>query len=341
MKNSAQVQIGVLGAGSWGTALAILLYSNGHRVSLWEFREEAAQRLSHIRENLEFLPGVALPKGIEITSNLEQVVAGKDVIVVAVPSHVVRSVIQRLPAFSPEKAPIIVNVAKGIENDTLLRMSEVIGENIQGVPREKIATLSGPSHAEEVSRQIPTAIVAASISMTTAEYVQHVFLNNYFRVYRSQDLVGVELGGSLKNIIAVAAGICDGAGFGDNTKAALQPRGLVEMARLGVKMGAERMTFAGLSGMGDLIVTCMSRHSRNRYLGEQIGKGRKLQEVLDEMVMVAEGVKTTRSAFQLSQKYGIEMPIAEQVYKILFEDQNPKEAMYELMLRNPKEESWG
>jgi glycerol-3-phosphate dehydrogenase (NAD(P)+) len=341
MKNSVQVKVGVLGAGSWGTALAILLYSNGHQVSLWEFREEAARRLDHIRENLEFLPGVTLPKGIEISSELEHVVAGKDVIVVAVPSHVVRSVIQRLPAFSVEKPPVIVNVAKGIENDTLLRMSQVIGENIQGVPGEKIATLSGPSHAEEVSRQIPTAIVAASTSMATAEFVQHVFLNNYFRVYRSQDLVGVELGGSLKNIIAVAAGICDGAGFGDNTKAALQPRGLVEMARLGVKMGAERMTFAGLSGMGDLIVTCMSRHSRNRYLGEQIGKGRKLQDVLDEMVMVAEGVKTTRSAFQLSQKYGIEMPLTEQVHKILFENQNPKEAMYELMLRNPKEESWG
>lgn len=339
MKNNSQIKVGILGAGSWGTALALLLYSNGHQVSLWEFREDAARQLDHIRENLEFLPGIALPKGIEITSDLALAVADTDMLVVAVPSHVVRPVIQQLPVF--KSAPIIVNVAKGIENDTLLRMSQVIEENIQGVPGEKIATLSGPSHAEEVSRQIPTAIVAASSSMTTAETVQHVFLNNYFRVYRSQDLVAVELGGSLKNIIAVAAGICDGAGFGDNTKAALQPRGLVEMARLGVKMGANKMTFAGLSGMGDLIVTCMSRHSRNRYLGEQIGKGRTLPDVLDEMVMVAEGVKTTRSAYQLSQKYEIELPITEQVYKILFEDQNPKEAMYELMLRNPKEESWG
>lgn len=332
--------ITVLGAGSWGTALALLLYSNGHDVSLWEFREDAAQKLDRIRENLEFLPGICIPKGIRITSDLNRAVENRQMIVVAVPSHVVRSVAGQLPEFTPENAPIFVNVAKGIENDTLLRMSQVLEENLRGVPPEKISTLSGPSHAEEVSKQIPTAIVAASDSLETAETVQQTFLNNYFRVYSSQDLIGVELGGSLKNIIAVAAGICDGAGFGDNTKAALQPRGLVEMARLGEKMGANKLTFAGLSGMGDLIVTCMSRHSRNRYLGEQVGKGRTLDEVLEEMVMVAEGVKTTRSAYQLSQKYNIEMPITEQVFKILFEEQNPKEAMYELMLRDPKSEGW-
>jgi len=341
MNSSNHVRVAVLGAGSWGTALALLLYANGHEVSLWEFREEAAHKLDRIRENIEFLPGVAIPKVIVITHLLEEIVQDKDLLVMAVPSHVVRAVGEQLPPFEPRTAPVIVNVAKGIENETLLRMSQVLEQTLRGVPPENIATLSGPSHAEEVSRQIPTAIVAASNSMRTAEYIQEVFINNYFRVYRSQDLVGVELGGSLKNIIALAAGICDGAGFGDNTKAALQPRGLVEMVRLGVKMGADRMTFAGLSGMGDLIVTCMSRHSRNRYMGEQIGKGRTLEDVLKEMVMVAEGVKTTRSAYHLSQKYQIEMPITEQVYKILFENQNPKEALYELMLRDPKVESWG
>lgn len=341
MEKTDSVSIGVLGAGSWGTALALLLYANGHQVSLWEFREDAAQKLDRIRENIEFLPGISLPKGIVISHRLDEIVDQKQMLVVAVPSHVVRSVAEQLPVFKEDIAPIIVNVAKGIENSSLLRMSEVLAETLKGVPAGNISTLSGPSHAEEVSRQIPTAIVAAAQSMKTAEFVQQVFINNYFRVYRSKDLAGVELGGSLKNIIAVAAGICDGAGFGDNTKAALQPRGVVEMVRLGTKMGADKMTFAGLSGIGDLIVTCMSRHSRNRYLGEQIGKGRKLKEVLEEMVMVAEGVKTTKSAYELKQKYQIDMPITEQVYKILFEDQNPKEALYELMLRDAKVESWG
>lgn len=339
--NQQRIQIAVLGAGSWGTALAILLYSNGHDVTLWEFQEAAARKLDRIRENLQFLPGIAVPKGIHITSNLEEAITEKDMLVLAVPSHVVRSVAEQIGGFKDGAVPIVVSVAKGIENNTLLRMTQVISEILSGVTDDRLAVLSGPSHAEEVSRQIPTAIVAASASMKTAEFVQTIFMNNYFRVYRSEDVIGVELGGALKNIIAIAAGICDGAGFGDNTKAALQPRGLVEMARLGVKMGADKMTFAGLSGMGDLIVTCMSRHSRNRYLGEQVGKGHKLQEVLDEMVMVAEGVRTTQSAYELSKKYQVEMPITEQAYYILFENKSPREAMYELMLRNPKSESWG
>lgn len=338
--NPKRNRIAVLGAGSWGTALALLLYSNGHAVTLWEFREEAAQKLDRIRENIEFLPGHSIPKGIHITNDLEDAISEKDLLVLAVPSHVVRDVADQINNLSGEQDPIIVNVAKGIENDTLLRMSQVLKERLPKIPEAKLAILSGPSHAEEVSRQIPTAIVAASTSMKTAENIQITFMNNYFRVYRSRDVIGVELGGALKNIIAIAAGICDGAGFGDNTKAALQPRGLVEMARLGEKMGANKMTFAGLSGMGDLIVTCMSRHSRNRYVGEQVGKGRKLEEVLDEMVMVAEGVRTTQSAYQLSKKYGVEMPITEQVYYILFENKSPREAMYELMLRDPKSESW-
>jgi glycerol-3-phosphate dehydrogenase (NAD(P)+) len=341
MKSPEGLRVAVLGAGGWGTALAMVLYANGHQTTIWEYREEAAYKLDRIRENIDFLPGVIIPRGIKITHQLELASQDKDLLILAVPSHIIRSVSENLAKFYSADGPVVVSVAKGIENDTLLRMSQVIQQTIPAISDDKIVTLSGPSHAEEVSRQIPTAIVAASVNIETAEFVQHAFKNNFFRVYRSQDIIGVELGGALKNIIAVAAGICDGAGFGDNTKAALQPRGLVEMVRLGVQMGANKLTFAGLSGMGDLIVTCMSRHSRNRYVGEQMGKGRKLEDVLKEMVMVAEGVKTTRSAYQLSQQYSVEMPITQQVYQVLFEGRNPKEALYELMLRDPKEENWG
>jgi glycerol-3-phosphate dehydrogenase (NAD(P)+) len=236
--------------------------------------------------------------------------------------------------------PIWVTVSKGIENDTYLRISQVIAE-VAGIDPKKVVALSGPSHAEEVGRKIPTAVVSASTSIKSAETVQKAFMNKYLRVYASEDVIGVELGGALKNIIALAAGICDGAGFGDNTKAALMTRGLVEINRFGVEMGAQSNTFAGLSGMGDLIVTCMSRHSRNRHVGEQIGKGRKLQEILDEMVMVAEGVKTTLSAFELSQKYNVEMPITEQIYYTLFKNKSPQQAMFDLMNRASKIEDWG
>jgi glycerol-3-phosphate dehydrogenase (NAD(P)+) len=229
---------------------------------------------------------------------------------------------------------------KGLENHSLLRVSEVIHQ-VGGIPENNIAVLFGPSHAEEVSRGIPTAIVSASKDKNTATLVQDLFMTTFFRVYANLDIIGVELGGALKNIIAVAAGICDGAGFGDNTKAALITRGLVEINRLGVKLGANPDTFAGLSGMGDLIVTCMSRHSRNRYVGEQIGKGRTLQDVLNEMVMVAEGVKTTASAYELSKRENIEMPITKQVYETLFEEKPPVEAMKELMTRASKLEDWG
>jgi len=239
------------------------------------------------------------------------------------------------------KKLVLVNVAKGVENDSLMRMSQVILENVNWARDDNVVTLSGPSHAEEVSRRIPTAIVSACPNLQTAEFVQNLFMNRYFRVYTNQDIIGVELGGALKNIVAIAAGICDGAGFGDNTKAALQPRGLVEMVRLGAAMGANQETFAGLSGMGDLIVTCMSRHSRNRYVGEQIGKGRTLDDILKEMVMVAEGVKTTRSAYELSKKYNVEMPITAQTFQILFEDKDALDALSELMMRGPKEERFG
>ncbi len=333
--------IAVLGAGSWGIALSMVLHQNKHKVTLWEFRPEAAENLARTRDASEFLAGIKVPESIHIENDLEKTFTDQDVVVIAVPSHVVREVALKINKFSLDQPPVFVNVAKGIENETLLRMSQVLEQCVEWLPIEQIVTLSGPSHAEEVSKTIPTAIVSACKEIENAEFVQKLFMNNVFRVYTNNDIVGVELGGALKNIIALAAGICDGAGFGDNTKAALQPRGLVEIVRLGMAMGAQPITFAGLSGMGDLIVTCMSQHSRNRYVGEQIGKGRSLEDILNEMVMVAEGVKTTRSAYELSKKYKIEMPITQQVYQVLFENKSPHDALEELMLRGPKEEKWG
>jgi len=332
------MKVTILGAGSWGTTLALVLNQNNHNVICWSFDENDIKSIVKYKENKKFLPGITIPETIKFTNNLLESLAVSDVIVVAIPSQAVRSVIQDLKPIKITDL-IWVNVAKGIENKSLLRVSQVIEEVGQVTP-ENICALSGPSHAEEVSREIPTAIVSASKSKKTAMLVQNLFMTPYFRVYANLDIIGVELGGALKNIIAVAAGICDGAGFGDNTKAALITRGLVEINRLGVKMGAHSDTFAGLSGMGDLIVTCMSKHSRNRYVGEQIGKGRTLQEVLDEMVMVAEGVKTTDSAYELAQKAGVEMPITEQVYKTLFEGKPPAEAMQDLMTRESKIEDW-
>ncbi len=334
------VRVSVLGAGSWGTAIAMLLSSKYDDVILWEFRPDVAKELVETRENRLMLPGVRVPQKVKIISDFEKSVSHRDVLILSVPSHIMREVAIRLSKADFGNA-ILVNVAKGIENSTLMRMSEVIHDSIPGLSEDQMATLSGPSHAEEVSRKIPTAIVAASKNLKTAQDVQRIFMTPNFRVYASSDLIGVELGGSLKNIIAIGAGISDGVGYGDNTKAALITRGLVEITRLGTAMGADPMTFAGLSGMGDLIVTCMSRHSRNRYLGEQIGKGKTLQQVLDEMVMVAEGVRTTKSAHDLAKKYNVELPITEQVHKVLFEDKSPKEAVTELMGRGAKIETWG
>lgn len=286
------------------------------------------------------MPGVRIPDEVEITSELEQVVENAEIIVIAVPSHVVRSLTERMRSFSLQDK-LVVSVAKGLENETLKRLSEVILENLPQLNSAQIVILSGPSHAEEVSRGVPTTVVAASESLESAKKIQRIFTTSTFRVYTNIDVIGVELGGSLKNIIAIAAGISDGVGYGDNTKAALMTRGLVEITRLGVAMGANPMTFAGLSGMGDLIVTCMSRYSRNRYVGEQIGRGRKLSEVLSEMVMVAEGVRTTKSAMALAEKYHVEMPITQQVYEVLFGNKDPQVAMSELMSRDLKVEKWG
>ncbi|MEX0601737.1 MAG: NAD(P)H-dependent glycerol-3-phosphate dehydrogenase [Bacteroidota bacterium] len=327
----------VLGAGSWGTTLALVLLENGHDVNLWTYKPEQAEIMRDTRENPSFLPGVTLPDELRILTDSEEAAADRELIVAAVPSQFLRSVIQRIAHLDLENT-IVCNVAKGIENSTLMTMSEVLLDVLEHERKENISILSGPSHAEEVWRRIPTALVSASYRMKTAKIVQDAFMNKYMRVYVNEDIRGVELGGAIKNVIAVAAGISDGAGFGDNTKAAIMTRGVYEITRLGVKLGAQPRTFAGLSGIGDLIVTCMSRHSRNRYVGEQIGKGRKLNTVLKEMVMVAEGVASCKSVRDLARKHKVEMPIVSAVYEILYENKDPRVATEELMTRDVKGE---
>lgn len=331
------MKVTVLGAGSWGTTLAILLAGNGHRVCLWSYRDDQAREIRENRENATFLPGIHIPEEIEVLNDIQEAVAQKELIVAAAPSQFLRSVTRQV-ARRGFRDTVWVNVAKGIENESLMTMSEVLLDTLGNVKKENICTISGPSHAEEVVRKIPTAVVAASISRETARLVQSTFSTPYLRIYVNEDLRGVELGGSLKNVIAVGAGISDGVGFGDNTKAAIMTRGIVEITRLGVAMGAQPSTFAGLSGVGDLIVTCMSRHSRNRYVGEQVGKGKKLEDVLKEMVMVAEGVQTTKSTHELARRYGIEMPITNEVHAVLFEGKDPHRATEDLMTRDAKGE---
>ncbi len=331
-------KIAVLGAGSWGTTLAILLSCNGREVSLWEHLDSACQDLNAKRENANFLPGIKIPPDIFISSNLSDIIDSSSVIVLAVPSHVIRPVCETLAQLDIRNR-LIISVAKGIENDTLMRMSEVISEILVSSDNQnRVGVLSGPSHAEEVSVRMPTSIVAAATDNKIARKIQEIFINEYFRVYTNNDVIGVELGGALKNIIALAAGIVDGLGFGDNTKAALLTRGIAEISRLGGALGANPSTFSGLSGIGDLIVTCTSRHSRNRRMGEMIGQGLSLEEALTHMTMVAEGVKTTTSAYQLAKKIGVEMPITNQVYRVLFEGYNAKHAVKELMTREAKPE---
>ena len=332
------MRIAVLGAGSWGTTLAILLSENNHDVSLWTYRPEQAALIAETHENPAFLPGIKIPKQISILTDIQKAAYKKDIIVSAVPSQFLRSVIQQI-AHHELSQTIIVNVAKGIENHSLMTMSEVMLDVFEHEKKGNLAILSGPSHAEEVIQRMPTAVVSASFNMRTARIVAAAFSTPYFRVYINDDIRGVELGGALKNVIAVGAGVVDGAGFGDNTKAAIMTRGIAEMTRLGVKMGALPRTFAGLTGVGDLIVTCMSKHSRNRYVGEQVGKGRKLDDVLKEMVMVAEGVATCQSSVDLAKKHSIEMAIFSEVHKILYEGKNPHLATEDLMTREVKGES--
>lgn len=331
------MNISVLGAGGWGTTLAIILHYNGHNVTLWEYKKGYAKLLAKKRDNELYLPGIKIPEEIIITHDFEESTSKMNLIILAVPSQFLRSVIKKA-SYSDIKNSILVSVAKGIEIKSLLTMSQMLKDVFPGLDDSQIGVLSGPSHAEEVSRRIPTAVVAASKDLDTSKTIQSSFITSYFRVYSSKDILGVELGGAFKNVIAIGAGIIDGAKFGDNTKAAIMTRGIAEISRLGVAMGAEPETFAGLSGMGDLIVTCMSKHSRNRYVGEQIGAGRKLKQVLKSMDMVAEGVETSRSASQLSKKHNVETPITNEVYKILFEEKDPVKATTDLMTRDMKTE---
>jgi glycerol-3-phosphate dehydrogenase (NAD(P)+) len=332
-------KIAILGAGSWGIAIAGLLHTNGHIVRLWEFNKTDCDNLLRNRCHKTKLPGIIIPDEITITNNLGESIDAADYIVFALPSQRIRQVCQSLDKIVTSPGQYI-NLAKGLEIESLKRMSEVIRSTITHSSEDSIATLSGPSHAEEVSRNIPTSVVAGSKSPEFARQVQNLFNNRSFRVYSSQDIIGVELGGSLKNVIAIASGITQGIGFGDNTTGALLTRGLAEISRMGIKLGADPLTFAGLSGIGDLITTCVSKHSRNRYVGEHIGRGEKLKEVLDGMTMVAEGVDTCRSAYALSQKYNVEMPIMAEVHKVLFEDKPVVEAVSALMGRTLKEEIW-
>ncbi len=327
--------IGVIGAGSWGTALAVLLCGNGHEVTLWSIIEDEVHTLQTKRENPDKLPGVKLPEKIEVTSDLEKAVSGKQVLVLAVPSPYVRSTAHTMKPYVAE-GQIIVNVAKGIEEDSLKTLSQVIEEEIS---QALVAVMSGPSHAEEVGRGIPTTIVVGAHDRKTAEYLQGIFMNEVFRVYTSPDVLGIELGAALKNVVALAAGIADGLGYGDNTKAALITRGIAEIARLGTAMGGKVETFSGLSGIGDLIVTCASMHSRNRRAGILIGKGYSYEEAMKEVKMVVEGVYSAKAAVRLAEKCGVQLPIIEQVNAVLFEGKRADEAVKDLMLRDKKIEN--
>jgi glycerol-3-phosphate dehydrogenase (NAD(P)+) len=322
----------VLGAGSWGTALACHLVSKGIPVTLWARSPEIAEKLRLIHENKQYLPGVPLPCDLTITSDLSMALKEAHYIVFAVPSQSVRQVASQISPYLDQDA-VIISTAKGLEQETLLRMSQVLASEL--TPWEdNIAVLSGPSHAEEVARRLPTAVVVAAKVKKTAELVQDLFMNSVLRVYTNPDVIGVELGGALKNVIALATGISDGLGFGDNTRAALMTRGAVEIARLGTKMGAEALTFAGLAGIGDLIVTCNSMHSRNRRAGIALGQGLPLSEVLSSMGMVVEGVITTKTVNQLASKLGVPMPIAGEMYKILFEGKSALKSVENLMGRD-------
>jgi len=322
--------IAVLGAGSWGTALALSLLSKGHRVNLWMKDEEQYNSLVSTRCNSKYLPDAMLPVEMNLYTNLEEAIKGTEVILVVVPTQAVRGVIRSAKAFI-KPCQIIVNASKGLEQNTLLRVSEVVKEEL---PENSFVALSGPSHAEEVCKSMPTTLVAAGPNRLSVELIQDIFITPSLRVYTNPDLIGVELGGALKNVIAFGAGISDGLGFGDNAKAALMTRGIREIARLGKEMGASLPTFAGLSGIGDLIVTCTSMHSRNRRAGILLGKGKTLEETLAEIGMVVEGVTTTKAAYELAKKHNIEMPITEEIYKILYEGSNAKDAVLNLMTRN-------
>jgi glycerol-3-phosphate dehydrogenase (NAD(P)+) len=330
-------KVGVVGGGSWGTALANLLAVKGYTVDWWIFEQDLCRQMEKTRENTIFLPGIQLSENLRPTNDLAQAVAGKDMVLVVVPSHVMRQVTQQMADHIDPHA-ILVTASKGIENDTLLTMSGVISQTLAGISEDRHAVLSGPSFAKEVAQGLPTVVTVASKSLECAQKIQHAFVTPRFRVYTHDDVLGVELGGSVKNVIAIAAGMVDGMGLGLNTRAALITRGMTEIRRLGVAMGAHPRTFTGLAGVGDLVLTCTGDLSRNHTVGKKIGQGMKLKEVLADMRMVAEGVKTAQSVYSLSLQLGVEMPICHAIYRILHEDLSPRDALYQLMTRDLKSE---
>lgn len=327
-------KICVLGAGSWGSALALELAKKGYEISMWTKNQEQAESIKLTRENKNYLPGILFPENIGLTTDIEEAIKGSTVIVLAVPSQAIRSICSKIKPFVKDEQ-ILVDVAKGLEKGTGLRLSEVCKEEL---PNNPYVTLSGPSHAEEVARDIPTTVVVASEDLNVAKKIQDIFMSPEFRVYTNPDIVGVELGGALKNIIAFGAGICDGLGYGDNAKAALMTRGISEIGRLGVAMGANKLTFAGLSGIGDLIVTCTSMHSRNRRAGILIGQGKSLEETLEEVKMVVEGITATDVAHKVAKELNIDMPITNAIYSVIYEGLDPKEVGVALMMRDKTHE---
>ncbi|WP_338987639.1 NAD(P)H-dependent glycerol-3-phosphate dehydrogenase [Fusobacterium animalis] len=333
-------KISVIGSGGWGIALTILLHKNGHDLTIWSFDKKEAEELKKTRQNKTKLPNILLPEDVKVTDDLKEAVDDKDILILAVPSKAIRSVSKSLKNIIKDNQ-IIVNVAKGLEEDTLETMTDIIEEKLKD-KNPKVAVLSGPSHAEEVGRGIPTTCVVSAHNKELTLYLQNVFMNPSFRVYTSPDMLGVEIGGALKNVIALAAGIADGLNYGDNTKAALITRGIKEISSLGVAMGGEQSTFYGLTGLGDLIVTCASMHSRNRRAGILLGQGKTLDEAIKEVNMVVEGIYSAKSALMAAKKYNVEIPIIEQVNAVLFENKNAAEAVNELMIRDKKLEiqSW-
>jgi glycerol-3-phosphate dehydrogenase (NAD(P)+) len=336
-KSIEDYRIGVVGAGSWGTALTDLLANKGYPIDLWAYEPEVVEQIAADRENKFFLPGFKLSDNITASNDLQKVVSGKDLVLIVVPSHVMRETIRQISG-RVSADTIVVSASKGIENKTHLSMSGVIKEMLPEITDSRLAVISGPSFAKEVVKKYPTVVTVASKNSDTADCVQKIFATPYFRVYSSDDMLGAELGGSVKNVIAIAAGVIDGLGLGLNTRAALITRGMTEIRRLGLKLGANPRTFTGLAGFGDLVLTCTGALSRNHSVGKQIGEGKKLDEILNDMRMVAEGVKTAKSVYNLSRKLGVEMPISHETYRILYEDVPPKEAVYRLMTRDLRKE---
>ncbi|MCF8111766.1 MAG: NAD(P)H-dependent glycerol-3-phosphate dehydrogenase [Desulfobacteraceae bacterium] len=336
MKDAEKARIGVIGAGSWGTAIAGMLGKKGYKPDLWAYEDEVCRSIAEQRENRLFLPGIRLSENIRVTNDLARAARGKDLVVMVVPSHVMREVAERA-AQGIEDGTVVLTAAKGIENKTHLTMTGVLSEVLAG-RGVTMAVLSGPSFAEEVAREMPTVVAAASEDSEVAGYVQQVFATHFFRVYTNPDVIGVQLGGAVKNVIAIASGIVDGLGLGLNSRAALVTRGLTEIRRLGIRLGAHPHTFAGLSGVGDLVLTCTGTLSRNHTVGKMIGEGKSLDEILSRMSMVAEGVRTAKSVYNMSKNIGVEMPISDSVYEVLYEGLKPQEAVYKLMTRSLKSE---